>query len=169
MKVRRTTPQSLDDDASEGDLFRPAMADVVPLSADSKRGVPKPPPVLPARSADAPPSADDESEDFAAAGIDRRELRRLRRGDYPVQSRLDLHGMTVREAGDAVKRFIQNSRHAQKRCVCIVHGRGLHSEKGASALRGPVRNALRTTSGVLAFVTAPASGGGAGAVYVLVK
>jgi DNA-nicking Smr family endonuclease len=156
-------------DAPEDVAFRRAMADVVPLEPDPKRRAPKTPPVLPPRTADAPTSADDESEDFAAAGIDRRELRRLRRGDYPVESRLDLHGMTVREAGEAVKRFIQNSRHSQKRCVCIVHGRGLHSEKGASTLRDPVRGALRNMPGVLAFVTAPASGGGAGAVYVLVK
>jgi DNA-nicking Smr family endonuclease len=156
-------------DTPEDEAFRRAMADVVPLAPDQKRSLRKKPPVLPSRSADAPPSADDESENFAAAGIDRRELRRLRRGDYPVQSRLDLHGMTVREAGDAVKRFIQNSRHSQKRCVCIVHGRGRHSESGASVLRGPIRDALRKTSGVLGYVTAPASDGGAGAVYVLLR
>src|SRR5438309_3958390 len=51
---------------------------------------------------------------------------------------------------DAVTRFIQTSVHAQKRCVCIVHGRGLHSETGTSALRGPVREALRKSAGVLA-------------------
>ena len=156
-------------DAPEDEAFRRAMADVVPLEKDSKRGVPKARPVLLPRSADAPPFGDDESGDFAAAGTDRRALRRLRRGGYPVEGRLDLHGMTVSEAGDAVKRFIQNSLHAQKRCVCIVHGRGLHSETGTSALRGPVRDALRKTSGVLGFASAPAADGGTGAVYVLLR
>jgi DNA-nicking Smr family endonuclease len=165
--ARIATPH--DDAESDHDVFRRAMADVVPLETESKRHVAKTSRVLPPRSADAPPPADDESEDFAAAGIDRRELRRLRRGDYSVEARLDLHGMTVREASAAVHRFVQNSRHAQRRCVCIVHGKGQHSERGTSALRGPVRGALKTVPGVLAFASAPADDGGSGAVYVLLR
>ena len=145
------------------------MADVVPLKPDTRRRSPPTRPALPEPRADAPTPAEDESADFVADRVDRRELRRLRRGDYPAEGRLDLHGVTVRGAADAISRFIQNSRHAQKRCVCIVHGRGLHSEKGRSALRGPVRDALKKMSGVLALATAPAADGGAGAVYVLLR
>ena len=158
-----------DDEDSAERAFRRAMSDVVPLKADAKRHVARPHPAPPRRQTDAPAQDDDEGGDFAAAGIDRRELRRLRRGDYPVQGRLDLHGMTVREAVDAVHRFIQNSRHARKHCVCIVHGKGQHSEKGSSALRGPVRSALKKTAGVLGFASAPAADGGTGAVYVLLR
>jgi DNA-nicking Smr family endonuclease len=158
-----------DDDAAER-AFRRAMADVVPLKADAKRHVPAARPHAPKRHHDAaPPPADDDPHDYVAPGIDRRELRRMRRGDYPVEDRLDLHGATVREVEHAVHRFIQNCRHAQKRCVCIVHGKGLHSAIGGSALRGPVRDALRKTSAVLAFASAPTNDGGTGAVYVLLR
>jgi len=69
----------------------------------------------------------------------------------------------------SVRRFIENSRHRRHRCVCIVHGRGLHSEGNASVLKARVRECLRLQSSVLAFADAPPSDGGAGAVYVLLR
>jgi len=145
------------------------MADVTPLEPDPRGRVS-------ARRPGAPPAPTpegvvgrDEVDDYVAAGIDRRELRKLRRGDYPVEDRLDLHGHIVRAACDAVDRFIRNSRHAHRRCVCIVHGKGQHSETGTSALRDPVRNTLRGMPDVLAFTTAPVSDGGSGALYILLR
>jgi DNA-nicking Smr family endonuclease len=101
--------------------------------------------------------------------VDRRELRKLKRGEYPVQGRLDLHGMTAAEARASAGRFIDDSRHLHRRCVCIVHGRGLHSEGKVSVLKSPVRALLKSHRGVLAFADAPSSDGGAGAVYVLLR
>jgi DNA-nicking Smr family endonuclease len=66
-------------------------------------------------------------------------------------------------------RFLDNSRHAGHRCVCIVHGRGLHSEGRAPVLRTRVRLVLTTHRAVLAYADAPSSDGGAGAVYVLLR
>ena len=67
------------------------------------------------------------AEDSQAPGVDRRELRKLKRGDYPPSDRHDLHGMTAKEAAASVQRFIAASRGNRRRCVCIVHGRGLRS------------------------------------------
>jgi DNA-nicking Smr family endonuclease len=108
-------------------------------------------------------------DDYVAPGVDRRELRKLRRGEHTVRDRLDLHGLTVAEAGRSVKRFIDNSRHARHRCVCIIHGKGLNSAGGVSLLRGPVRDILMRTASVLAFTPAPSSDGGTGAIYVLLR
>jgi DNA-nicking Smr family endonuclease len=93
----------------------------------------------------------------------------LKRGDYAADDRRDLHGMTAADACASVGRFIENSRHRRYRCICIVHGRGLHSEGQESILRTRVREYLRSHRSVLAYADAPRADGGAGAVYVLLR
>ena len=95
-------------------------------------------------------------------------IRKLKRGEYLAGDRCDLHGMTAAEASWWVKQFIESS-HGRHRCVCIVHGRGLHSESKISILRARVRTYLRSNRSVLAYADAPRSDGGAGAVYVLLR
>ena len=107
--------------------------------------------------------------DFVAPGVDRRELRRIKRGEQSVGERLDLHGMTAADACASAGRFIDSSRHSRHRCVCIVHGRGLHSEGHVSILKARVRASLRSHPSVLAYADAPPSDGGTGAVYVLLR
>jgi len=113
--------------------------------------------------------AGESDEAFAAPGIDRREIKKLKRGEYVAGDRRDLHGMTAAEASAAVKQFLDNSRQRRHRCVCIVHGRGLHSEGNVAVLKARVRECLRANQSVLAYADAPRSDGGAGAVYVLLR
>ena len=77
--------------------------------------------------------------------------------------------MTAAEACTDVARFVENSRHKRRRCVCIVHGRGLHSKDQVSVLKTRVRASLESNPLVLACTDAPPSDGGAGAVYVLLR
>ena len=158
----------------EDDEFTRAMTGVTPVKPDPRgrvRTTPRhtaPPPVA------TPPASpqsgvDDGSEaEFAAAGVDRRTLRQLKRGDIPPTSRLDLHGQTAAGAAAGVTRFVDASRGGH-RCVCIVHGRGLHSEGNVAVLRTRVRELLRRHPGVLAYADAPRADGGNGAVYVLLR
>jgi DNA-nicking Smr family endonuclease len=165
----RTRPSDSDDD----DLAR-AMTDVVPLKRDRPDRVP-----LDSRAhlanahARAPQKSADNAEQiestYVAPGVDRRELRKLKRGEYAVRHRLDLHGLAADDAVARVTRFIENSRHARHRAICIVHGRGLHSEGGVAVLKARVRAGLRAHREVLAFTDAPPEDGGAGAVYVLLR
>ena len=107
-----------------------------------------------------------------APGVDRRLLRRLRRGEYAVQSHLDLHGMRSDEAKHAVDEFIRESQRAGRRCVLIVHGRGLRSKDHVPVLKEKLVVQLshgRIGKQVLAFATARPHDGGAGAVYVLLR
>jgi DNA-nicking Smr family endonuclease len=67
-----------------------------------------------------------------------------------------------------VKRFIDAACH-RHRSVCIVHGRGLHSEGNVSVLKTCVRECLRRHRAVLAYSDAPRTDGGSGAVYVLLR
>ena len=112
---------------------------------------------------------DASDDDFVANGIDPREIRKLKRGEYIVRDRRDLHGMTGAEPLDSVGRFIENSRHRGHRCVCIIHGRGLHSTGNQPILKARVREYLRSHRSVLAYADAPVSDGGSGAVYVLLR
>ena len=108
----------------------------------------------------------------ASPGTDRNLLRALRRGDFSLQGRLDLHGMTQAEAKEAVERFLTDSRRAKRRCVLIVHGRGLHSKDQVPVLKEQLKGWLsqkRIGAMVLAFATAKPQDGGTGAVYVLLR
>jgi len=117
-------------------------------------------------------SGTDDFIEGAGPGIDRNLLRALRRGDFAVQDQLDLHGKTQAEARDALERFLGDSRRAKKRCVLVVHGRGLHSKDQIPVLKERLKGWLsekRIGRMVLAFATARPHDGGAGAVYVLLR
>jgi DNA-nicking Smr family endonuclease len=130
-------------DEAEAIAFARAMAEenVVPLSGDSRRRVrPTSPVSLPpiataAAARNAPSATDAESDaDFAADGVDRRDLMKLKRGGYASADRCDLHGLSADAASARVKQFLDSSRQARHRCVCIVHGRGMRSPGGVSVL-----------------------------------
>ena len=160
------------DDASEAAEFTTAMADVIPLAPDPRGRTHPEKPIYAPRPAVTPSTGDDfdgPDEDFAVPGVDRRELKKLKRGDYPAQGRQDLHGLTAADACASAGRFLAESRHSRHRCVCIVHGRGLHSEGKLAVLKTSVRAYLRTHRSVLAYADAPRSDGGPGAVYVLLR
>ena len=114
----------------------------------------------------------DEYIEGVAPGIDRRLLRKLKHGDYSLEGHVDLHGMRRDEAREEIARFFAAARHEGKRCVLVVHGRGLRSKDNIPVLKELLVGWLTRGSigaGVLAFCTARPSDGGAGAVYVLLR
>ncbi|MBW2731030.1 MAG: Smr/MutS family protein [Deltaproteobacteria bacterium] len=105
-------------------------------------------------------------------GIDRRLLKKLRKGVFSVRAHLDLHGFTRLEARPKVEAFFAESRRRHHRCVLIVHGRGLHSKDGIPVLKEAVGTWLmrgRIGRSVLAFCSARPTDGGLGALYVLLR
>lgn len=102
--------------------------------------------------------------------VEPKEVRRLRRGQYTVDQQLDLHGLHVPEARKAIETFIEKRRKEGDRVVRIIHGKGGHSPRGTSALRGEIAAWLSQGPAkrhVAAFATAPPDEGGAGAMLVL--
>ena len=114
----------------------------------------------------------DEFVEGAVSGLDHQVVRKLRRGEFSVQGHLDLHGLSRGEARSAVDAFLKESRQKGKRCVLLVHGRGLHSRDQVPVLKEALKSWLATARfgrHVLAFATARPQDGGAGAVYVLLR
>jgi len=96
-------------------------------------------------------------------------VRRLRRGEYRVQREIDLHGLTVAEAKQALRQFLIQALESRVRCVRVVHGKGLRSGPRGPVLKAAVSAVLHRSGAVLAFVSARQVDGGTGAVYVLLE
>lgn len=102
--------------------------------------------------------------------VDPREVRRLRRGAYSIDGRLDLHGMNAGEARRQVESFVRKRRGDGDRVVALIVGRGNHSPRGIGVLRGEIAAWLSQGSvahHVAAFASAPEDEGGPGVVLAL--
>lgn len=89
---------------------------------------------------------------------------------YAVDGKLDLHGMSLEEAREAVTTFVKRRQSEGDRVIAIIPGRGSHSPRGIGVLRGEIGAWLsdgRAARHVAAFATAPDDMGGAGALLVL--
>ena len=171
---------------SDEDEFRRATEGVEPLRqprrAALRRSRPAPLPrhtrrderAALAESLSAPVSLDDALDSgeelvFLRDGLGRDVLRKLRRGHWVVQAELDLHGMNRLQAAHSVSDFLRQCAVRQRRCVRIVHGKGLGSHNREPVLKGLLRKWLQQRGEVLAFSQAPSAQGGSGAVLVLLR
>jgi len=116
-----------------------------------------------------PTLASGEELVFHRTGIQASVLRKLRRGDYRVQGEIDLHGLNVSEAKQALREFLAQALMRRWRCVRIIHGKGLRSGHRGPVLKAMVGGMLRKVGPVLAYVSARQVDGGTGAVYVLLS
>ena len=174
MKKSRDQPPPVD-----ADLFRQAVDGVIPLQPANRTtatATPKRPPYLAAPTpAQIPDTLSDHgAEDkllteFSRPGISRMTLRKLRRGEWPTQDRLDLHSLHSEAARRLLLEFLHDATHNGLRCVCIIHGKGRHTEGGEGILKSRVRHWLTQCVEVLAFCETPPNEGGGGAVKVLLK
>ena len=176
---------------SDDDLWALAVDGAAPLADRSARIKPDPEPIavatgpldpelaaydeLRALVSGAAPFDIADTDEFiegSARGLDHHVLRRLRRGEFAVQAHVDLHGFTREEARGALETFLARSRQVGKRCVLVVHGRGLHSKDQMPVLKDALKRWMATArfaEHVLAFATARPHDGGLGAVYVLLR
>ena len=96
----------------------------------------------------------------------------LASGELGPVARLDLHGERVKAVAGAVRAFVRGSHRASRRNLCIVHGKGRHSEGGRGVLQDAVVEAL-TNGGaaplVDSFASAPTRFGGLGAMLVRLR
>jgi DNA-nicking Smr family endonuclease len=166
-------------------LFREAMRDVRPIAPHNRvvHETPKPRPHAAQREADEQAVLDElahlavdgdelEFEDdatFLRPGLPRDIVRKLRRTHWVVQDTLDLHGLTGDEAVAETAVFLAACRRDGRRCVRIVHGKGLRSPGREPVLKRRIRKLLARRDEVLAFAEPRALHGGGGAVIVLLR
>jgi DNA-nicking Smr family endonuclease len=165
------------DGDSEDDLFAKAMRGVRP---EHKRARIRPATPTPARPTAAPsqqspimatasthaPQTGDAPWTLCASGVSRERLRRL--AGAPAEREIDLHGHTREEALQSLETAVAAALASGQRTLCIVHGRGLHSQ-GRPVLRQAVFQWLRDgpcAGFVLAAVPLVGSGGGASMVLL---
>ncbi len=106
---------------------------------------------------------------FHRPGVQRQTLRKLRRGQFIIETELDLHGLTIATAKPALENFLNNSMATGRRCVRIIHGKGHGSKNKMPVLKNKVNHWLQQRNEVLAFCSARPNDGGTGSVYVLLK
>jgi DNA-nicking Smr family endonuclease len=104
---------------------------------------------------------------FRRAGVPDTVLQGLRRGRYRIESEIDLHGLTVTQAGVQLNAFLRQARARELRCVRVIHGKGLRSGTRGPVLKNTVNALLRHCDPVLAFASARPVAGGTGATLVL--
>ena len=103
------------------------------------------------------------------AGIDRNTAERFRKGHYPIDATLDLHGMTAQKAQAALVRFVSAHYARQSRCLLVITGKGT---KGEGVLKKALPGWLAhedVAPMILAFDAAKTRHGGSGACYVLLR
>ncbi len=174
---------------SEKDLFLEEMSGVKPLQREPRERLIKPSvmgDVERRREAATQPLKDkinpllDEGVDpldawyvldFKRPGIQHGVYKKLRMGRYDIEARLDLHRMTVKQARDEIKQFVDEASKLGLRTLLILHGKGQRKveKENTAVLKGYVNHWLQQLEMVQAFHSAQPVHGGTGAVYVLLR
>lgn len=165
-------------EAEDAALFRAAVGAVQPLAEQNRIGPHRPVRKKALRRLDEPPQMPDTLSDFAAEaapdeylsnGLSRMTLRKLRRGVWTIQDRLDMHGNNTDAARRLLQEFLYQAQQRDLRCVLVIHGKGINSRGGEGILRRLTRHWLMQHAQVLAYCDAPAKEGGSGAALLLLR
>jgi DNA-nicking Smr family endonuclease len=163
------------DDAA---LFRATVGEVKPLAEQNRiypQNPPRKPVLLPSVTVPEIPDtltdcgAEDAPTEYLHNGLSRMALRKLRRGVWPVQDSLDLHGNNRDAARKLLQGFLHEAAQRGMRCVLVIHGKGTNSRDGEAVLRKLARHWLTRHPRVLGYCDAAPGQGGSGAVLVLLK
>lgn len=170
---------------SDSALFLDAMKEVAPL-----RGRGRDVPLVVAPSVAMPAAGEASLQDFMdgklefalsftgeyleghVVGLDPMIMNKLREGSLSPEAHLDLHGLNVPCAFEALRGFLRGSWYRGLRVILLVPGRGRNSPDGIGILRGKVQSWLTQDPFkrvVLAFCTAQPYDGGPGSIYVLLR
>lgn len=106
---------------------------------------------------------------YLADGHSPKLLRQLKRGQFRISEEFDLHHLNASAAKKYLHQYLHAARDAGKLCVLVIHGKGLRSGDSGAVLKTMVDFELRRRKDVIAFNSAPAGLGGAGAVMILLQ
>ncbi len=160
----------------ESELWAAVTKDIIPLSPkvgiNIQKNVPSPKKTPPAEPVTPPPTKPLARK--PAPDLDHRTAERLRKGQMPIEARLDLHGLSRQAAYDALLAFIPRCYARGLRCVLVITGKGalkpLDPESGVLKQHTPQwLSAPPLDRMVLKYVAAKPKDGGSGALYVLLR
>lgn len=106
-----------------------------------------------------------------AAGFDTGAEASLKKRKWPIDGRIDLHGMTQAAAHAALTRFIRAAARGGRRTLIVITGKG-STLAGGGVLRRMLPLWLEEESlrpHILAFTQAHPSDGGTGAFYIRLR
>ena len=110
------------------------------------------------------------------AQFDRRLRQRVARGQTAIDARLDLHGMTQKQAHGALLHFLQQAQANDTKLALVVTGKGLGGAAAAASERGVLRRQVPLWLSlpefrrfIVSFEQAHASHGGEGALYLRLR
>lgn len=106
---------------------------------------------------------------FHRPGVQPSTLKKIKKGNFPIDGSLDLHGLTLSQAMSAVYQFLEEALASGHRLLLVVHGKGLSGSERRSAIKNEVLHELQEHPQVLGLISAAERHGGAGAVYILLK
>lgn len=171
-------------------LWQDVAGSIEPLAADLRSGKHDPLPDVPAP--DAPPKVARQKKvtpgnitpkqqkspppPVTPRQIDRRSQRKIARGKTPIDSTLDLHGLTQQQAFARLRSHVEYASNAGQRCILVITGKGGGQNAGLDARKGILRRNLpdwlahQALSGLVSGI-APAgrAHGGDGAFYLRLK
>lgn len=105
---------------------------------------------------------------FLRPGVQYGVFKRLRLGEYRIETRLDLHGLTVEQSRLAVFQLVRDCLKHNLRVCLISHGRGV-GRKTPALLKSCIAHWLPQLPEVLALHSAPQHLGGTGATVILLR
>lgn len=152
--------QRADDDEAVAAPVAPAKPISKPALAKAAK-----PAARPAKSAPPP-----------LAPLARRLKQRLARGSEPIDTRIDLHGLTQEQAHNALRRFLRNAQADGAKLVLVITGKGALGGGLAGSERGVLKRLVpqwlqspELRPCVVGFEAAHVTHGGEGALYVRLR
>lgn len=136
------------------------------------------PPLKPAfpetrkKSAAPPPAVSQAPVPRQAPQLDGRTELRLKRGQMPIDARLDLHGCTQAQAHGLLQDFVMGAHGRGKRCLLVITGKGGRNGDGEGILKQRVPQWLALPplrDVVLKVLQAAPQHGGSGAAYIYLR
>lgn len=168
---------------ADRELFRSSIGNIIPLKnrphlPHKKQPLPllrkrvrEESETLPDRLSDHyhPMEQHDEQLSFARSGLQKSTLKKLKKGYYLIEDRLDLHGYRRDTARPLLQEFLHYAQQRGFRCLMIIHGKGRSGKEEQPILKPLVASWLQQSEAVLAYCSARPKDGGAGALYLLLK
>lgn len=102
--------------------------------------------------------------------IEKSRFRSIKKNRILIDSKIDLHGFTVRESEAKLEKFIQNAYIANQRYLLVITGKGKAEDGGI--LRKNLTNWLNLPSIrplILSYSHAASKDGGEGAYYIILR